>query len=164
MLNAVRSSRISVSNFVLLVFLALKNTPLAPLSGHSYEKLRPLHKTAGYTCILTTFFHASIYLSSFGISGDLENMRQTKNLAGVIAGLAMVILGFSTIAWLTQNYYECEYRANIGLFKSITYLSSVLCHSHCHVSPHYHHGRNASTRFQQFNHEYHNIHGMYVVC
>ncbi|CAI7649760.1 unnamed protein product [Penicillium pancosmium] len=103
---AKRLGWISVTNFVLLVFLALKNTPLAPLSGHSYEKLRPLHKTAGYTCIFTTFLHASVYLSSYGISGDLENMRQTKNLAGAMAGLAMVILGFSTIAWLARNYYE----------------------------------------------------------
>lgn len=104
-----------MANFVLLIFLALKNTPLAPLSGHSYEKLRPLHKTAGYTCFFTTFLHASVYLSSYGKSSNLENMRKTKNIAGAVAGLAMAILGFSTIRWLSRNYYECEYLANANL-------------------------------------------------
>ena len=98
-----------MANFVLLVFLALKNTPLAPLSGRSYEKLRPLHKIAGYTCIFTSVIHAAIYLSAYSISGDLDsNMRKTKNLTGAMAGLAMVIIGFTTITMLMRNYYERE--------------------------------------------------------
>ncbi|KAJ5103864.1 hypothetical protein N7532_004393 [Penicillium argentinense] len=113
---AKRFGWMSVANFVLLVFLALKNTLLAPLSGHSYEKLRPLHKTAGYTCIVTTMLHASIYLSSYGLSGDLDNMRETSNIAGGIAGLAMVIIGFSTITWLARNYYEAFYAIHISMF------------------------------------------------
>jgi cytochrome bd-type quinol oxidase subunit 2 len=100
-------NRISVANFVLLVFLALRNTPLAPLSGRSYEKLRPLHKTAGYTCIVTSVLHAIVYLSAWAQANELESMREKANIAGGIAGLAMVIIGFSTIGWLVRRYYEC---------------------------------------------------------
>ncbi|QKX56546.1 uncharacterized protein TRUGW13939_03651 [Talaromyces rugulosus] len=110
---------VSVANFVLLVFLALRNTPLAPLSGHSYEKLRPLHKTAGYTCITTSVLHAAVYLSAWSEKAELENMRETKNLAGGIAGLAMVIIGFSTIGWFTRRFYEVFYMIHIVLFMLI---------------------------------------------
>jgi hypothetical protein len=96
-----------VANLFLLVFLALRNTPLAPLSGRSYEKLRPLHKTAGYTCITTSVLHAIVYLNAWAQANELENMREKENLAGGIAGLAMVIIGLSTIGWLVRRHYEC---------------------------------------------------------
>lgn len=95
-----------MGNFVLLVFLALRNTPLAPLSGRSYEKLRPLHKTAGYTCITTSVLHAAVYLSAWSEQGELDSMRETQNLAGGIAGLAMVVIGVSTIGWFVRRFYE----------------------------------------------------------
>lgn len=95
-----------MANFVLLVFLALRNTPLAPLSGYSYEKLRPLHKTAGYTCITTSVLHAAVYLSAWSERAELDNMRETQNLAGGIAGLAMVVIGVSTIGWFVRRFYE----------------------------------------------------------
>jgi predicted ferric reductase len=79
------------------------------LSGHSYEKLRPLHKTAGYTCITTSVLHAGVYLSAWSEKAELENMRETQNLAGGIAGLAMVIIGFSTIRWFARRFYEGIY-------------------------------------------------------
>lgn len=96
-----------MANFVLLVFLALRNTPLCLLSAHSYEKLRPLHKTAGYTCIITAVLHAIVYLNAWAQANELENMREKANLAGAIAGLAMVIIGLSTIGSLVRRYYEC---------------------------------------------------------
>ncbi|CRG85705.1 putative ferric reductase transmembrane component [Talaromyces islandicus] len=113
---AKRLGWISVANFVLLVFLALRNTPLAPLSGRSYEKLRPLHKTAGYTCIVTSILHAIVYLSAWAERGDVEKMRETENLAGGIAGLAMVIIGISTIGWFTRRFYEVFYMIHLVLF------------------------------------------------
>ena len=93
---------------MLLVFLALKNTPLAPLTAKSYEKLRPLHKVAGYTCIFTSCLHAIVYLAAWSESGDLASMRETRNLAGAIAGLAMVIIGLSTVSYIMRGSYESE--------------------------------------------------------
>lgn len=97
-----------MANLVLLVFLALKNTPLAPLTATSYEKLRPLHKVAGYTCIFTSVLHGVVYLSALSESGHLAIMKETNNFAGPIAGTAMVIIGFSTITYFMRAYYERE--------------------------------------------------------
>ncbi|KAI2786945.1 hypothetical protein POX_g09342 [Penicillium oxalicum] len=113
---------ISVANFTLLVFLALRNTPLALLSGRSYEKLRPLHKTAGYTCIATSLIHAIVYLNAWAQIDHLHEMRETENLAGAIAGLAMVIIGLSTISWVMRRYYELFYVIHLIMFLLIIIL------------------------------------------
>ncbi|KGO74387.1 FAD-binding 8 [Penicillium italicum] len=107
---------VSVANLVLLVFLALKNTPLAPLTAKSYEKLRPLHKVAGYTCIFTSVLHSIVYLSAWSKSGSLHEMKEVNNFAGAIAGFAMVIIGFSTITYFMRGYYELFYLLHIIMF------------------------------------------------
>ncbi|KAJ5178778.1 hypothetical protein N7492_001988 [Penicillium capsulatum] len=103
---AKRLGWVALCNFVLLVFLSLRNTPLAPLSGYSYEKIRPLHKAAGYTCIFSSVLHGIVYLSAWSELDNLAEMRETENLVGAIAGLAMVIIGVSTITWFARRFYE----------------------------------------------------------
>ncbi|GKZ49342.1 hypothetical protein AbraIFM66951_001746 [Aspergillus brasiliensis] len=107
---------VSVANLVLLVFLALKNTPLAPLTATSYEKLRPLHKVAGYTCIFTSVLHGVVYLAAWSESGELASMGERKNYTGAIAGMAMVIIGCSTIKFFMRANYELFYMIHISLF------------------------------------------------
>ncbi|KAJ6116005.1 hypothetical protein N7523_006422 [Penicillium sp. IBT 18751x] len=107
---------VSVANFTLLVFLALRNTPLAPLSGHSYEKLRPLHKVAGYTCIVTSVIHGITYTIVFAEKGKLEKYKERKNFSGVIAGIAMLIIGFSTIGYFVRKSYEIFYMIHLLMF------------------------------------------------
>ncbi|KAJ5793295.1 uncharacterized protein N7503_009273 [Penicillium pulvis] len=107
---------ISVANLVLLVFLALKNTPLAILTAKSYEKLRPLHKVAGYTCIFTSVLHAIVYLSAWSETGKLEKMQLRKNYSGAIAGFSMVIIGFSTITYFMRGHYELFYMLHLSMF------------------------------------------------
>lgn len=97
-----------MANLTLLVFLALRNTPLAPLSGNSYEKLRPLHKVAGYTCIVTSVIHGITYTVVFAQEGKLEKYKEKNNFCGAIAGVAMLIIGFSTIGYFVQKSYESE--------------------------------------------------------
>lgn len=103
------TSRLSVANLTLLVFLALKNTPLAPLSAQSYEKLRPLHKTAGYTCILVTVLHGLIFVIESAISDILYYFKEQKDYAGAIAGLAMIFIAVSTVPWIMPKQYEGEH-------------------------------------------------------
>ncbi|KAF4182982.1 hypothetical protein CNMCM7927_009359 [Aspergillus lentulus] len=119
---AKRLGWISVANFILLVFLALRNTPLAPLSGRSYDKLRPLHKTAGYTCITTSILHGIVYLKAFAQASELRQMCEIPNLAGGIAGLAMVFIGLSTIGWFARRYYEVFYIIHLVMFMLILIL------------------------------------------
>ncbi|MBH1945604.1 ferric reductase-like transmembrane domain-containing protein, partial [Erythrobacter sp. YJ-T3-07] len=45
------------ANFALVVFLALKNTPLAILTSYSYERLNPLHQVSGYATIIFMVIH-----------------------------------------------------------------------------------------------------------
>ncbi|KAJ5541759.1 FAD-binding 8 [Penicillium frequentans] len=108
--------KISVANLVLLVFLALKNTPLAILTAKSYEKLRPLHKVAGYTCTFTSVLHAIVYLSAWSETGKLEKMQLRKNYSGAIAGFSMVIIGFSTITYFMRGHYELFYMLHLSMF------------------------------------------------
>ncbi|QQK44079.1 FAD-binding 8 [Penicillium digitatum] len=107
---------ISVANLVLLVFLALKNTPLAPLTATSYEKLRPLHKVAGYTCIFASVLHGIVYLSAWSKIGNLHEMKEVNNYTGAIACCAMLIIGISTITYFMRRYYELFYMLHIIMF------------------------------------------------
>jgi cytochrome bd-type quinol oxidase subunit 2 len=94
--------------------MALKNTPLAPLTATSYEKLRPIHKVAGYTCIFTSVLHGVVYLAAWSESGNLAEMKESKNFAGAIAGMAMVIIGMSTITYIMRAHYERESVIQMG--------------------------------------------------
>ncbi|KAE8329874.1 ferric reductase like transmembrane component-domain-containing protein [Aspergillus sergii] len=107
---------VALANLVLLVFLALRNTPLAPLSGRSYEKLRPLHKTAGYTTIGLMLLHAVVYLAAWSQSGSLHKMQEIDNAAGAVAGVAMFVIGLSTIGWFVRKSYEVFYMVHLLMF------------------------------------------------
>ncbi|QRD84129.1 hypothetical protein F9C07_2163149 [Aspergillus flavus] len=124
---------VALANLLLLVFLTLRNTPLAPLSGRSYEKLRPLHKTAGYTTIGLMFLHAIVYLSAWSQSGSLHKMQEIDNAAGAVAGVAMFVLGLPTIGWFVRKSYEVIYIlifivlwGELGLTSTVFYMVHVL--------------------------------------
>lgn len=58
-LKANRWYRVSLCNMCLAVFLALKNTPLSPIAGRSYESINVLHRWCGYTTILLMTVHTA---------------------------------------------------------------------------------------------------------
>lgn len=99
-----------MANFTLLVFLSLRNTPLAPLSGNSYEKLRHLHKTAGYTTIVCALIHGLRYVIAYHELGLIDQFKDPQNYAGPIAGIGMLIMGISII--LVRLSYERTYHTN----------------------------------------------------
>ena len=76
--------------------------------------------------------HAVVYLSAWSETGKLMNMAEKKNFAGAIAGMAMLIIGLSTITFLMRNTYESE-RPFHNLFQLITYeiQYSILCTWSC---------------------------------
>lgn len=51
--------RVSLCNMCLAIFLALKNTPLSPIAGRSYESINVLHRWCGYTTILLMTVHTA---------------------------------------------------------------------------------------------------------
>lgn len=154
-----------MANFVLLVFLALRNTPLAPLSGQSYEKLRPLHKVAGYTCIVSSVIHGILYLKEGAETGYLMLMRGREDLTGALAGLLMVTIGLSTFSWFARRYYEGEplRSCTTGVIADSESLCSIL-HYPCHlVHGHCDSRRNAPTRSRDIHAGYHYIYSLHVV-
>lgn len=48
---------LSLANMLLAVLLGLKNTPLSPIAGKSYEQLNVLHRCCGQTTIVLTVLH-----------------------------------------------------------------------------------------------------------
>lgn len=103
------------ANFCLVVFLALKNTPLAVLSAYSYERLNGLHQIAGYTTFLYLVLHASMYTNQFLTMG-MTSVFQSKTIkAGIVAafGFLGVFLSATVVRFF---WYEAFYVIHVSCF------------------------------------------------
>jgi predicted ferric reductase len=108
-------SRILSANFAVVVFLALKNTPLAFLSAYSYERLNGLHQIAGYTSFVYLVLHASMY-SCYFLANDRAEMLQTQSaIAGIVAGFAFLGVVASAVM-IRRIWYEAFYVSHIIFF------------------------------------------------
>lgn len=103
------------ANFCLVVFLALKNTPLAILSAYSYERLNGLHQIAGYTTFLYLVLHASMYTNYFLANGRASFLESETIVAGIVAGFAFLGV-FLSAAVIRHIWYEAFYVAHIVCF------------------------------------------------
>lgn len=115
----------AAANFALVVFLALKNTPLAILTSYSYERLNPLHQVAGYATILYMIVHASIYCAYFIAKGNWEILHEDIVTAGIVLGFAMFASGVEAVL-LRRLKYELFYVVHIILF--ITMVVTLALH------------------------------------
>ncbi|KAI3318034.1 ferric reductase NAD binding domain-containing protein [Xylariaceae sp. AK1471] len=115
---ASRFGWMAAGNLALVVFLALKNTPLAILTAYSYERLNSLHRIAGYTTLLYVILHSSLYTSYFLKAGEAQILRENIVTAGIIAGFAML---FTVLAGmiLRRLKYELFYIVHLTLFAVI---------------------------------------------
>lgn len=104
-----------IANFCVVVFLALKNTPLAVLSAYSYERLNGLHQIAGYTTFVHLVLHASMYANYFMKSGYTAILRSESVKAGYVAGFAFLGLAFSG-AIIRQFWYEAFFVIHVICF------------------------------------------------
>ncbi|KIH86851.1 hypothetical protein SPBR_08230 [Sporothrix brasiliensis 5110] len=113
--EASRFGWLLVTNLCFVVFLALKNTPLAYLTSYSYERLNCLHQIAGCTTFLLMVIHASSYTAFFFHLGKLEVLREHAQIAGMIAGFMFLIM--VTAALLLRRYaYEAFYVMHLTAF------------------------------------------------
>ncbi|KAI1390039.1 ferric reductase NAD binding domain-containing protein [Hypoxylon trugodes] len=112
---AARLGWMAAGNMVFVVFLALKNTPLAILTSYSYERLNVLHQIAGYTTFVCVILHGSIYCAYFTEEGRTEIFREEVVTAGIILGFAVL---FTTLAAtiLRRLNYELFYIIHLVLF------------------------------------------------
>ncbi|KAJ4287094.1 hypothetical protein N0V88_007788 [Collariella sp. IMI 366227] len=97
----------------LVVFLALKNTPLAFLTAHSYEKLNSLHQIAGYTMFVLLVLHAALYTAYFQGQGRLKTQySEPKEIAAIVSGFA-ILGGVLSAIVLPRLRYEAFYITHI---------------------------------------------------
>ncbi|KAI1325438.1 hypothetical protein F5Y16DRAFT_401438 [Xylariaceae sp. FL0255] len=101
-----------------VVFLALKNTPLAIITTYSYERLNKLHQIAGYTTLIYVILHASIYSSYFLEAGRTAVLREDVVKAGIVAGFSMLSIVL-TGGILRRFDYELFYIAHVTFFMVI---------------------------------------------
>lgn len=103
------------ANFALVVFLALKNTPLAILTSYSYERLNPLHQVAGYCTAVYMILHAAIFSGYFIQKARWEVMHEELVTAGIVLGFAM--LAAAVEAFILRRFnYELFYVVHVVLF------------------------------------------------
>ncbi|KAI2470946.1 ferric reductase NAD binding domain-containing protein [Annulohypoxylon bovei var. microspora] len=115
---AARFGWMATGNMVFVVFLALKNTPLAFLTAYSYERLNVLHQIAGYTTMLYVILHGSIYASYFIGAGRISVLQEDVVTAGIVAGFTMLASVMAGMV-LRRFNYELFYIAHVILFLAI---------------------------------------------
>lgn len=95
-----------------VVFLGLKNTPLAFLISWSYERLNPLHQVAGYATLIHIILHTACYCAYFVGAGRASRLLYPEEIYGMVAGLSFVALGVSG-AIVRRWWYELFYYLHI---------------------------------------------------
>jgi NAD(P)H-flavin reductase len=103
------------ANLCVLVFLALRNTPLSFLIGYSYERLNVLHQAAGYTTVMFTVLHGVLYTVQFMAGGRAELLRRPSDVAGIVSGFAMAVM-FIMPTLLKGSRYEVFYISHVTSF------------------------------------------------
>ena len=100
---------------VLVVFLALKNTPLAFLTAYSYERLNGLHQIAGYTAFVQAILHGVIYVVYFAQHGNFAIIQEDIVIIAypLLAALVLTVLAGMILKRLN---YEAFYIIHVVLF------------------------------------------------
>ncbi|OBT53881.1 hypothetical protein VE04_06250 [Pseudogymnoascus sp. 24MN13] len=106
---------VALCNLAFVIFLSLKNTPLAILSATSYETLMPLHKAAGYTCIVASLVHAIVYLEAWAQADSLNDMLEPTQIAGIMGGIALLLIGVLALPYIRRQRYELFYAIHVTL-------------------------------------------------
>jgi predicted ferric reductase len=104
-----------MSNLCFVVFLALKNTPLAYLTSYSYERLNCLHQIAGCATFLLMVIHAASYTAFFFQIGKPEILRENAQIAGILAGFMFLVMVVAAI-FLRRYAYEAFYVMHLTAF------------------------------------------------
>jgi predicted ferric reductase len=105
----------AAANFTFVVFLGLKNTPLAILTSYSYERLNPLHQIAGYATIVYMILHSSIYTAYFINSNKWTVLHENTTTAGIVLGFSMLASGVEALV-LRRFQYELFYIFHVIMF------------------------------------------------
>ncbi|KAK7423093.1 hypothetical protein QQX98_001169 [Neonectria punicea] len=101
-------SRMAIANTLILIVLALKNTPLVFVTAWSHERLNIFHRVAGFTTVVFVIIHGCSYAAVFGMQGRLSRLAELKEIFGIIAGfsfLCVAIAGAVVRKWWYELFY-----------------------------------------------------------
>ncbi|KAG6008197.1 hypothetical protein E4U21_004796 [Claviceps maximensis] len=112
---ASRSGWLAIANLIFVIFLALKNTPLAFLTAWSYERLNCLHRICGYAAVVHTVIHGSCYSYYFVNAGQSSILLRRSDIMGMVAGGSWVLLALTAI-FIRRWWYELFYYLHIILW------------------------------------------------
>ncbi|KAK4503761.1 hypothetical protein PRZ48_004676 [Zasmidium cellare] len=117
---AKRFGWLALCNMCLAVFLGLKNTPLSPLAGRSFDSVNALHRCCGYVTVLLVVIHAITYVVGLAKAGALtEVMTESANIAGAVAGVFMVLIFVTAVGFVRRRQYEFFYAMHLLLVAGI---------------------------------------------
>ncbi|CAM1501026.1 Fc.00g101880.m01.CDS01 [Cosmosporella sp. VM-42] len=112
---ASRSGWMAIGNLLIVVILAMKNTPLAYLVGHSYDQLNLFHRAAGYTTMVFIIIHSCSYASYFSSIGRISRLTTNEEIFGMVAGFSFLIMAISG-GLIRRWCYELFYYLHVGFW------------------------------------------------
>ncbi|TWU71183.1 hypothetical protein ED733_001259 [Metarhizium rileyi] len=112
---ASRTGWLAVANLVVVMFFALKNTPLAFLTAWSYERLNCLHRISGYVAVTHLVVHAACYSVFFYSIGLASQLLSTGDVYGIISGSCWVLLALAAV-FIRRWWYELFYYLHVSLW------------------------------------------------
>ncbi|KAF3927887.1 hypothetical protein ABW20_dc0105456 [Dactylellina cionopaga] len=124
----------SIVNGTLLIFLAMKNTPLSYLTGFSYEKLNVFHRWVAITALIEGGVHTiavAVGLSRL-IPSQVGFLLTPANVWGIIT-LALWMIILASFYLLKVIRYEVFYISHLVLFP-LTFIACIL-HNHHSYGP-----------------------------
>ncbi|KAF4468407.1 ferric-chelate reductase [Fusarium albosuccineum] len=104
--------RMGIANLLIVIFLSLKNTPLAILTASSYERLNILHRVSGYATLVFVIVHSCAYAAMFGMQGSLKRLTEKDEIFGMVATGSFLVLAFAG-AVLRTWWYELFYYLHV---------------------------------------------------
>lgn len=98
-----------------IVFLALKNTPLAFLTAYSYERINQLHQIGGYTTVIYMLIHLTLLSQAFMKMHKPYILLEEDQIYGMVAGCAMFLTLVAAVV-IRRIRYELFYVLHVSLF------------------------------------------------
>ncbi|ANB14564.1 Fre1p [Sugiyamaella lignohabitans] len=114
---AFRLGLLATINIPLMYVLGAKHSPLSYLTGWSYEQVNVFHRLCGAICFFLVIPHLIIFACYFRFDYLLTHLW---SVAGIIAGIAFIAIGFSSSLKFRESFYELFYVVHIvGFLVSI---------------------------------------------
>jgi hypothetical protein len=101
------------------MFLAMKNTPLSPLAGRSYESVNVLHRCAGYTTIVAMLLHSTLFIQSLVKSSSTFLLEMPPQYAAVFAAFCLIVIGVTASSPFRKRQYELFFMIHVTMVMGI---------------------------------------------